>query len=56
MPDETKYINALMWYTGESKRSAKKHYKDLIANNKQNYLDGILQAFNDNAKNAFYND
>lgn len=51
---KNKYINAIIYYFGFTKKEANKYYSE----NKNNIslLNAILEGYNGNAKKAFYND
>lgn len=51
---KTKYINAIMWMFGFTKKQAAQYYNK----NKHNIdlLSTILEGYNMDAKKAFYND
>lgn len=50
------YIEAIMWYYGMTRQEATDFYKLCLADHKTATLDGILTAYQQTAKQAFYND
>lgn len=52
MTMEKSFINAYAWLYGSTKKQAKEIYK----NSSIEYIESIIECFNNNAKKAFYND
>ncbi|MCQ2978076.1 MAG: hypothetical protein MJ232_08685 [archaeon] len=52
---ENRFVNAFCWLYGTTKKEAVKTYKAL-KNNDINYINNIINCFENNAKKAFYND
>lgn len=50
------YIEAIMWYFGMTKQQAATYYINCTRSGEQSSLDAILQAYQNQAKLAFYND
>lgn len=50
------YIDAIMWYFSMNKSQAEQYYKNLVNANELSTLYDILQAYQNQAKLAFYND
>ena len=53
-----KYINAVQWMFGMSKKEAEKYIRNCKKNGEggEQILDTILDSFEDNARKSFYED